>query len=46
MLSQVGNIETSLLNFNMEKKKMQTEIDKIDDTKVKTKELITRRRKL
>lgn len=46
MLSQVGDLEADLLSYNMEKKKILNEMDKIDDTKVKTKEMISRRRKL
>lgn len=37
VLDQVGDLEANLLNSNMEKKRMLTQMDKIDDTKVKTK---------
>ena len=46
MLSQVGDLEADLLNYNMEKKKILAEMDKIDDTKMKTKDMINRRRRL
>ena len=39
-------METALLNCNLERKKILAEIDKIDDTKVKTRELIGKRRRL
>ena len=46
MLSQVGDLEQNLLNCNLEKKKMLTQMDKIDATKVKTKDMINKRRRL
>lgn len=46
MLSQVGELEADLLSYNMQKKRMLAEMDKIDDTKVKTKDMINKRRKL
>lgn len=46
MLSQVGELEADLLSYNLEKKRMLQEMDKIDDTKVKTKDMIAKRRKL
>ena len=35
-----------MLTYNTEKKRILAEMDKIDDTKMKTKELISRRRRL
>lgn len=35
-----------MLNLNTEKKRMITELDRIDDTKVKTKDMISKRRRL
>lgn len=46
MLFQVGELEADLLSYNMQKKKMLAQMDKIDDTKVKTKDMINKRRKL
>lgn len=46
ILDQVGELEQDLLSFNTEKKKLLNEMDKIDDTKVKTREMISRRRRL
>ena len=46
MLSQVGELEADLLSYNMQKKRMLAEMDKIDDSKVKTKDMINKRRKL
>lgn len=39
-------METVLLSCNLEKKKILAEMDKIDDTKVKNRQMINRRRRL
>lgn len=39
-------MEGQMLAYNMEKKKILAEIDKIDETRVKTKDMISRRRRL
>lgn len=46
MLSRVGELESDLLGLNKEKKRMLSELDRIEGTKVKTKEMIGKRRKL
>ena len=45
-INELGTLENTLLQCNITKNKLLTEIDKIDGTKVKTNELIARRRKL
>ena len=39
LISEVGDMETILTNCNVEKKKILAEMDKIDETKVKTREM-------
>ena len=46
MIEEVGDMETILTNCNLEKKKILTELDRIDDTRIKTKDIINRRRRL
>jgi chromosome segregation ATPase len=46
MIESVGSMESQMLGCNMEKKKILAEMDKIDETRVKTKEMISRRRRL
>lgn len=46
MIESVGTMESQMLNCNMEKKKILAEIDKIDETRIKTKEMISKRRRL
>lgn len=46
MIESVGTMESQMLAYNLEKKKILAEIDKIDEARVKTKEMISRRRRL
>ena len=46
IISEVGEMETALLNCNLEKKRIQQELDKIDNVKIKTKDIISKRRRL
>ena len=46
MINEVGDLENALLNCNLERRKIVNEIDRIDDTKIKTKDIIGKRRKL
>jgi len=46
MIESVTVMESQMLACNLEKKKILAEMDKIDETKVKTKEMISRRRRL
>lgn len=46
MIESVGTMESQMLACNVERKKILGEIDKIDETRVKTKEMISRRRRL
>ena len=46
MLDRVGVLEKEILAFGLERKKILTEMDKIDNMKVKTKEIIYRRRQI
>lgn len=46
MIESVGSLESQMLAANLERKKVLAEMDKIDETRVKTKEMIARRRRL
>lgn len=46
IIEGVGTMESQMLAHNMEKKRIISEIDRIDETRVKTKDMITRRRRL
>lgn len=46
MIESVGTRESQMLAYNLEKKKILAEIDKIDEARVKTKDMISRRRRL
>lgn len=46
MIESVGTMESQMLGCNLEKKKILAEIDKIDETRIKTKEMISKRRRL
>lgn len=46
MINSVTDMERILLTNNMEKKRILSEIDRIDDTKVKTRDMIAKRRRL
>jgi GTP-dependent phosphoenolpyruvate carboxykinase len=46
MIESVGTMESQMLAYNLEKKKILAEIDKIDEARVKTKDMISRRRRL
>ena len=37
MIEEVGTMETAMLNCNVEKRRIMSEIDRIDETKIKTK---------
>ena len=46
MISNVSEMESQMLACNLERKRLVAEIDRIDETRVKTKDMISRRRKL
>ena len=46
MISNVSEMESQMLACNLERKRLVAEIDRIDETRVKTKDMVSRRRKL
>jgi hypothetical protein len=46
MIESVTVMESQMLACNLERKKILAEMDRIDETKIKTKDMISRRRRL
>jgi len=46
MIESVGSMESQMLNCNVERRKILAEMDKIDETRIKTKDMVSKRRRL